>query len=259
MTNLDDLKDAMAAPPDFVPRQIDLGTVMAAGGRVRRRRRLAVSTASGLAVVALLVGGAQFAGHLTAGNQGSPAQVANQGEDGQPASNGAASTPPTNTRPTTAPPTDGSPTGVDTVLGDVVHTGINGWLVYASPIDNASLPNTHFAVNLGLAEPDGTPTSVVATNENEGSDRSAGFHATEAAMNVNGEVTLAFGYYVGPAERITATAGGETVTAKHATWSEDPSVVMFWFDLGTGDLSGLTAYGSDGEKLEPGKNEVGVG
>jgi len=266
MTNLDDLKDAMAAPPDFVPRQIDLGSVMAAGGRVRRRRRLAVSAASGLAVVALLVGGAQFAGHLTAGNRGGPAQVANQGESGQPTSTGPASTPPTNTRPTTSPPshgspTDGSPTPVDAVLGDIIYTGINGWLLYASPIETASLPTTHFAVNLGLAEPNpnGTPTTVVTTNETEGSDRSTGFHAAEAAMNVNGKATLAFGYYVGAAKRITATADGRTVTAKHATWSEDPSVVFFWFSPGTGKLSQLTAYGSDGKKLEPGKNEVGAG
>ena len=48
MTRLEDLKDAMHSPPDFQPAPVDLRQVMTAGGRVRRRRRLALGGASAL-------------------------------------------------------------------------------------------------------------------------------------------------------------------------------------------------------------------
>jgi hypothetical protein len=49
MTDLDDLKDALHAPPGFAPRALDLDGVMAAGGRIRRRRRLATAAGAALA------------------------------------------------------------------------------------------------------------------------------------------------------------------------------------------------------------------
>ncbi|WP_249024635.1 hypothetical protein, partial [Couchioplanes caeruleus] len=61
MTDLDDLKDAMHSTPDFEPRPLDLGAVMAQGGRLRRRRRLAMGAASATTVLALLVGGGVLA------------------------------------------------------------------------------------------------------------------------------------------------------------------------------------------------------
>jgi len=225
MTNLDQLKDAMAAPPDFAPRPIDLGTVMAAGGRIRRRRRLVVGAASGLAVAALLVGGFQFAASQAAPERGRPAPAA-----GPQADNG--------------------------VLGEVIATGSGKWLLYATPIDAAELPDTHFGLNLGLPGPDGRPVTVVTVNETKGSDRAPGFHAVEGAMEVGGHKTPAFGYYVGPAAKIVATAEGRTVTARQAVWSEDPSVVVFWFDLDAGPLSRLKAYDSAGQTLPAGNNKV---
>ena len=228
MTNLDDLRDALAAPPDFAPRPIDLGIVMAAGGRVRRRRRLMVGAASGLAVAALLVGGAQFAASQAAPERSGPAPAAEQRAD-----NG--------------------------VLGEVIATGSGEWLLFATPIDSSDLPDTHFGLNLGLPGPNGRPVSVVMTNENKGSDRTPGFHAVQGAMEVNGRKTPTFGYYVGPATKIIATAKGTTVTARQATWSEDPSVVVFWFDPDAGSLDHLTAYDSDGRRLPAGDNKVTVG
>jgi len=228
MTNLDDLVDAMAAPPDFAPRPIDLASVMAAGGRVRRRRRLVAGAASGLAVAALLVGGAQFAASQAAPDRSGPAPAAEQRAD-----NG--------------------------VLGEAIATGRGEWLLFATPIDRADLPDTHFGLNLGLPGPNGRPVSVVTTNENKGSDRTPGFHAIEGAMEVNGSKTPTFGYYVGPATKITATAKDTTVTARQAAWSEDPSVVVFWFDPDARSLDHLRAYDSDGRALPAGDNKVTVG
>ena len=37
MTELEELRDAMESPPDYAPVALDLGRVMAAGGRFRRR------------------------------------------------------------------------------------------------------------------------------------------------------------------------------------------------------------------------------
>ena len=258
MTNLDDLKDAMAAPPDFAPRPIDLGTVMVAGGRVRRRRRLAVSAASGLAVAALLVGGAQFASRAAAPELGGPAQVAGQGEDPQPTSAQPTSTQPPNTKDESPRP---ATTSMGGVLGDIIHTGVDGWLLYTTSIDDPALPDTHFGVNVGLAAPNGQPVTVVTTNETTGSDRSPGFHAVQGTMEVETHITPTFGYYIGSAVRITATANGtgRTVNAHRATWSEDPSVVMFWFNPDVGSVRNLKAYGSDGQRLPAGRNGIGVG
>jgi hypothetical protein len=38
-----------------------------------------------------------------------------------------------------------------------------------------------------------------------------------------------FGYYVGPAERIESKVNGVVVQARLAKWSQNPSVVAFWF------------------------------
>jgi hypothetical protein len=53
MNHLDDLRDALQSPPGFVAGELDLGAIMAAGGRRRRVHRLAASAAAGLAVAVL--------------------------------------------------------------------------------------------------------------------------------------------------------------------------------------------------------------
>jgi hypothetical protein len=245
MTNLHDLVDAMGSPPDFAAQPIDLPAVMAAGGRVRRRRRFAVVAASGLAVAALLIGGTQLAGRAAPTVGGGPAQTAAQ-----------PTTPPT-TRPTTKPALDGK------VLGDIVHTGVSAkgdeWLLYAQAIDDKAIPKTHFGIMLGRRAGDGTLIDAVMANETEGSGRSAGFHAVEGAMNVDGYKTMTFGYYVGPAKKITGKAHGKTLTARQATWSEDSSVQIFWFATTTEGIGKLTALDKNGRKLPAGNNSPGVG
>ena len=238
MTNLDDLVDAMGSPPDFAAQPVDLLAVMAAGGRIRRRRRVVVGAASALAVAALLVGGAQVAEWAAPAARGGPAQTADQ---------------PT---PAKSVPTDGA-------LGAIVHTGINvkgaEWLLYATPVDDPALPHTDFGIMLGWKKAGGELTGEVMANESEGSDRAPGFHAVEGSMNVNGRDTPTFGYYVGPARKITGRAQGKTLTAHQATWSEEPSVQIFWFPTTAERVEKLTALDKNGRRLPTGHSDVGVG
>jgi hypothetical protein len=147
-------------------------------------------------------------------------------------------------------------------LGKVVETGVKAkdgtWVLYAVPVEEKVLKNTHFGLMLGRKLADGTITADVVTNETSGSDRAKGFHAGQGSMNVNGRDTLTFGYYVGAATRITAKAHGKTLTAKQAVWSQDKSVVFYWFPPKS-SVSGLKAYGSNGRALTAGNTGIGVG
>jgi hypothetical protein len=146
--------------------------------------------------------------------------------------------------------------------GTVVDTGIKAkdgtWVLYAVPVSVKELKSTHFGLMLGRRLPDGSVSADVVTNETSGSDKAKGFHAGQGGMNVNGEDTLTFGYYVGAATKITGQAHGKSVVAKQATWSKDRSVVFYWFAPKT-TVSGLKAYGSNGRALTSGNSSIGVG
>lgn len=233
----------MRTTPDFEPRPLDLAVVMAAGGRLRRRRRFAVGAASGLAVLALLVGGAQFARPQTPPQQTAALAVpATSVPDPVPASGDAAS---------------------GAVLGEVVTTGLRDdlgervlWVVSAEP-------TAAFGIVSGRRLADGSLRPEVLANESAGSARAEGFHAAQAPMAVEDRTTMAFGYYAGPATRITVRVAGRPIDAQQATWSEDPSIVLFWFppDLVKPGAkpSGLTAYDRDGGKLPAGNTTFAVG
>jgi len=148
-------------------------------------------------------------------------------------------------------------------VGTVVDAGFaakkGSWVIFAVPVTEKVLPGTHFGVMTGRKLPGGSIVAGVLANETEGSDRAPGFHAVQAGMNVDGEQTMAFGYYVGDATKITAKAGGKTVTAKQAAWSESAAVKFFWFDPATPAVSDLKAFDSAGKALATGHSEVGVG
>ncbi|MFI7599447.1 hypothetical protein [Actinoplanes sp. NPDC049681] len=238
MTDLDDLKDAMHSPPDFEPRPLDLGAVMAAGGRLRRRRRLAVAATSAAAVLVLLVGGSQLTrlGGEDHGTGPARPQVAAARPSG---------------------PVSAEPTG--DVLGDVIATGLTTStgepvVLWFKPIDDEAIPGTSFGLTVGRRTAGGALKSEVLTNESEGSDKAPGFHATEAPMEVDGFDSPAFGYYSGAhAARITVLADGHRVDASLAPWSGDPSIIAFWFDPAQvapgARLTKLTAYDADGKAL----------
>ena len=95
--------------------------------------------------------------------------------------------------------------------------------------------------------------AVLATNEVRGSDRSFGFHATDGGEVIRDQFIPVFGYFAGPAAKITTTVHGQTVEANLATWTEDPNVVFFWFDPDavpdSASLTPLVAYDADGKRL----------
>jgi hypothetical protein len=129
-------------------------------------------------------------------------------------------------------------------------------------VDEKALPRTRFGIMAGRRMADGSFTSDVITNETSGSGTARGFHAPQGPMNVGGEDVPAFGYYVGPATRITVTAGKKTVAAGVAAWSEDPSVVIFWFDpaeIRGAKLTKLAAFDRNGRRLYGGNAQFGVG
>ena len=144
-------------------------------------------------------------------------------------------------------------------VGDIVKTGSGDWVLYAQTIKEKRLPKIHFGVMLGRRSADGALEDAVMANEVEGSDRAPGFHAVQGSMNVNGRQTLTFGYYVGPAEKITGKAHGKQVTAGLATWSEDSSVHFFWFAPSVQEVGHLVAFDKSGEKLPTGDATIGVG
>jgi len=155
-----------------------------------------------------------------------------------------------------APP---APAAVGTVVDAGFAAKEGSWVIYAVPVAEKSLPGTHFGVMTGRRLPGGAIAAGVLANEFEGSDRAPGFHAVQAGMNVDGEQTMAFGYYVGDATKITATAGGKTVTAKQAAWSESAEVKFFWFGPATPAVGDLKAFDSAGQALATGNGAVGVG
>jgi hypothetical protein len=178
-----------------------------------------------------------------------PAAVA----DVAPAAPAPSASPTASASPSDAPPQ---------ALGTIVDTGVKAksgtWVLYAVPIKEKVLKNTHFGLMLGRKLPDGTVTADVVTNETSGADRANGFHAGQGGMNVNGQDTLTFGYYAGGAAKITAKAHGKTLTAKQAAWSRDKSVIFYWFPPKS-SVSGLKAYGSNGRALTTGNAGIGVG
>ncbi|MBE8518037.1 hypothetical protein ILP97_11060 [Amycolatopsis sp. H6(2020)] len=228
MNDLDDFRAALRQPPEEPFAEPDLARIMAGGTRIRRRRRLLTGTA-GVAAAAAVVLVVVFAIQL---RQPAPAPVAR---------------PPSPAVSTTSGPPAEQP------IGDVVGTGIRtreGELVfYARALDR---PEIRFGLVAGFRS--GTSLqAVLATNETRGSDRSFGFHATDGGEVIRDQVIPVFGYFAGPAARITTTVHGATVEAKLTKWSADPSVVFFWFSPdavpNSAVLTPLIAYDADGKRL----------
>jgi hypothetical protein len=234
VNELDDFRAALRQPPGEPFAEPDLARIMADGTRLRRRRRLLTGTA-GVAAAAAVVLVVVLAIQL---RQPASAPVAQP-----PAPAPAVST----TSP--APPPEQP-------IGDVVGTGIrtqSGELVfYARAVDAPELPDIRFGLVAGFRA-GASLQSVLATNEFRGSDRSFGFHATDGGEVIGDQLIPVFGYFAGPAAKITTTVHGRTVEAHLARWTADANVVIFWFDPeavpDSAVLTPLIAYDGVGKRL----------
>jgi hypothetical protein len=233
MTDLETLRRALRAPAPEL-RQPPISAIMAQGRRVRRRRQALV--AGGLACLAAV--------GIAAGYTAAPSRSAVQ---------------PTTTAPAPPKPRD--------AYGAVIRTGIrtsSGRLVfYAVRIHARQLPKTTFGIMGGYQNSAGHVSNGVEANEFTGSDVAPGFHAVEAPTTVNEQAIPEFGYYAGPAVKITGKVGGRTIRADTARWSVNPAIVIFWFaprdDPGAREVTGLAAFNVHGERLPAGHATAGHG
>jgi hypothetical protein len=125
---------------------------------------------------------------------------------------------------------------------------------YGTGIDLKQLPGVTFGIMAAQRDAAGALTPRAETNETAGLATAPGFHAVESPVAV-GRPAVAipeFGYYAGPAAKITARQGNRQVQAALARWSSNPAIVIFWFPASTAPLTGLTAYGTTGHPLPPG-------
>lgn len=219
---------------------------------------------------ALLIGGGLVAacgavavsGVLTASAAPAPAGAVVTAVAADPARGGAAPSPvdvAAVKAKTSAPADDPNPAP----LGAVIPTGIKGahgdLVFYGVAVTEPALPQTHFGIMAGYRDASGKTTGVDVANEFKGSDKAPGFHAVSGGLTADGTEVPPFGYYSGPAVKITAKIGGKLVQAHQAQWSQDPKIVVFWFDAGSGDPSGLAAFDASGHKLPAGNTAVGHG
>ena len=155
-------------------------------------------------------------------------------------------------------PAASSPAGPGPAAPSVSTTiGSGGWTFEVRPVE---APAIEFGV-LAL----GPGGQDVMANEVEGSATDPGFHAVTGTMRIGEKNTPTplFGYYAGPADRVTATANGRVYAARIATPAARPDIRIFWFDpaeVGP-DFKGrdLTAYDVAGNRLPEGNRRQGVG
>ncbi|WP_326551924.1 hypothetical protein [Micromonospora sp. NBC_01813] len=235
----------MRATEKTGPDRFDVDLIMRKGRRLRHRRwavRSGVAALSVAAVVGLTIG-------LLPGRE-----PFDQGTQPEPAATATAPTPDVETpqHPPTAAPVP--------PIGDVVTTGIrygdDERVFYFVAVELPEAPEVTIGLAAARRALDGSLTVDFLLNDFAGSDRSPGFHQIgyEPSDELLPAVSMpTFGYFVGPATRIVGTIGDSQVTARLAPWSDDPAVVVFWFDpqsLTPGQrLDGIAAYDAQGQRL----------
>lgn len=242
MTEMDELRRVMRATERADG--LDIADIMRRGRRLRRRRRIGAGVAAAVATVAVAVGvGA------VATRPGPPDLPA-----GEPVATASADTPPPT--PTAAPaPTEAPPRPLGTVVDSGIRYGADERVFFMVPVDVPQLPRVTIGLVAGRRAPDGRLTSDFLVNDVSGSDRRPGFHEIGYdQQRVPADASIpTFGYFVGPAARIVGTVDGRQVEARLVRWSEDPEVVIFWFDPKTltpgTPLDGITARTAQGRRL----------
>ncbi|MEV6908225.1 hypothetical protein [Amycolatopsis sp. NPDC051071] len=250
MTDLETLRSALREEPAEEFAAPDIAAIMTKGKRIRRRRRL-VTGAGGVAAtvvtVLVIVGAVALREPARQPEALPPAASASSPSPSLSPSSFPAST------ATTAPPYPRAQPLGDVIPLDVEGEGDRKMVLYATAFDEPTLQDIQFGLNVAYQNDDGTFDGLYMTNETRGSDRSFGFHATGGGTLVRNTFIPVFGYFAGPAVRITSTVRGKPVEARTAVWSEDPSVVIFWFEgsqvQSSNVLTPLTAYDAKGQRL----------
>ncbi|SCL55708.1 hypothetical protein [Micromonospora chersina] len=246
MNEVDELRRAMRATEHADRTGLDLAGIMREGRRVRRRRRVAGTGAVAAVVAVVLIG----VGGAVARTR--PAEPPGPGGTAPAAASTATARPsPTPTPGPTGPPV--RPVGA--VVGSGIRYGADERVFYLVPVDVPELPGVTLGLVAGRRSPTGELTTDYLVNDVEGSDRRPGFHQIgydQQRVPTDAPVPT-FGYFVGPAARIVGTVDGRHVEARLARWSEDPRLVIFWFDPGVlapgTPLDGIVARDARGRKL----------
>ncbi|UUV28394.1 hypothetical protein NQK81_26725 [Amycolatopsis roodepoortensis] len=246
MTDLETLRSALREPPAGGFAEPDLDAIMTKGRRIRRRRRLAAGgggIAAAVVTVLVIVGAVALK---------EPAQ-----RPLPPAASAPVTSSPVPPQPAPASPTI-TAAPADQPFGEAIPLGVKGeggreLVLYAFAIEEPRMPDVRFGLQVAYRSQSGEYDALLASNEFKGSDRSFGFHAVDGGDVIRGTFVPVFGYFAGPAARITSTVRGKPVEAKAIPWSEDPSVVIFWFDgaqvESAGVLTPLVAYDAKGQRL----------
>jgi hypothetical protein len=154
-----------------------------------------------------------------------------------------------------APAPSAAPSDAPVIITTGIKAGAGEWVLYRQAIDEPAIPKITFGLMLGHAVEGKEPVDAVMANETTGSATAPGFHAVQGSMEIDQGVTPTFGYYAGPAAKITAKSGRKTLIAEQAPL--DDKIQVFWFKAG--NLRNLTAYDAAGKKLPTGNAGIGVG
>ncbi|WNM40157.1 hypothetical protein RMN56_01995 [Micromonospora halotolerans] len=251
MNEVDELRRAMRATERADRNGPDLTGIMREGRRVRRRRRVAGTGAVAVAVAAVVlgVGGAVARTRPPEPLGTGPAATA-------PVAAPTATAVPSPTATADPGPVEPRPRPVGAVVGSGIRYGGDERVFYVVAVDVPELPGVTIGLAAGRRSPAGELTTDFLVNDVSGSDRRPGFHQigydSQGPVPANAPVPT-FGYFVGPAARIVGTVDGRHVEARLARWSEDPRLVIFWFDPGAlapGEpLDGISARDARGRRL----------
>jgi hypothetical protein len=266
--NIDEFRTALREPPP-APLSVSVDKVVRRGRRRRLARRVGIAGTATVAVAAVAIGvPATISAIRGSGSGSAPA--------GQPAPAPQSVVSQSAKAPAPGTPTPEQSSGAEPKArpwGAVIRSGEHrtaGELIFwFQRVNEPQLPQTTFGLMVAHRDSAGRVDGAgVATNEVEGPDKAAGFHAGwYGILSADSRDWVAFGYYVGPVTRITATIKGRTYQARIAPWSVDPRVAVYWFSAGTGapnpgsnaSITRLAAYDKTGKPLPTGNTTVGVG
>ncbi|MCO8270316.1 hypothetical protein M1L60_06870 [Actinoplanes sp. TRM 88003] len=242
MTDLDTFRAALQQPDEGRPPALD--EIMTAGRRLRRRRLALVAGAATVLVAATMALWPLTSRSEPVGGAWPAAAVDARGSWGQPVA-----------------------TGLRSKDREIVVTAFRN--------NNPAYPDIKFGVRACAADVAGELAPCHNQFDDVAPDRSPGFHAIGLPSNLDYYDLPMYGYYVGPAAKITVESRGRLVTAKTAVWSEDENIVLFWFTFDDvyqkvdknsplykegkvtpgqlPDVSDWTAYDADGKELPVGK------